>query len=191
LDDRRGERRLRIISGRWKGRRLQAPAGQAVRPTSDRLRETLFNVLGPGIAGARVLDAFAGTGALGLEALSRGAAHVIFVERDRRAIRALEANVKACGAEEACAIIRHDFTARAVRHVSPGSFDLVLLDPPYDIVDLDAPLTVGASLLAREGRLVLEHRRRRVTPERVAALERVRLLAAGDSGLSFYAPGTD
>ena len=175
---------MRIIAGRLKGRRLQGPPGLTARPTSDRLRETLFNVLGPGIAGARVLDAYAGTGALGLEALSRGAAAVTFVEREPRMLRVLDANVRACGAENACVIIRDDFLRAPV---TSSAFDLVLLDPPYDTVDLDAAAGRGATCTAAGGRLVLEHRRRRESPGRAAALERVRVLVAGDSALSFYA----
>ena len=176
---------LRIIAGRLKGRRLQGPTAEGVRPTSDRLRETLFNVLGPTLDGARVLDAFAGTGALGLEALSRGARHVTFVERDRRAIAVLAANVARCDAEKACAIIREDF------HHMTGTtarFDLVLLDPPYDAADLEAVLSIAGPLVAGGGRLVLEHARRRVSPEAAGGVRRVRVLTAGDSALSFYVP---
>ena len=174
---------MRLLAGACKGRRLQAPAGLDVRPTSDSLRETLFNVLGPGIAGARVLDAFAGTGALGLEALSRGAVAATFVERNPRALAIVRENVRRCGAESACAIIRADFLRAAL---ASHAFDLVLLDPPYDVSDLAAVLARGADVLAPGGRLVLEHGRRRESPERGGDLERVRLLAAGDSALSFY-----
>src|SRR5436190_24343560 len=100
---------MRIIAGQLKGRRLVAPSGASVRPTSDSLRETLFNVLGPTLDGLRVLDGFAGTGALGIEALSRGAAHATFVERDRRALEALDKNIHALGVTDACVIIRYDF----------------------------------------------------------------------------------
>jgi 16S rRNA (guanine966-N2)-methyltransferase len=174
---------VRIISGRLKGRRLSAPRGSAVRPTSDSLRETLFNVLGPTLDGARVLDGFAGTGALGLEALSRGAAHVTFVERDAHALAALRANVAHCGVEDACAIIRDDFLRVRRLH---GPFDLVLLDPPYDLLDLPAVVDRVAAWTAPAGRVVLEHSRRRATPEQVGPLTRSRLLTAGDSALSFY-----
>jgi 16S rRNA (guanine(966)-N(2))-methyltransferase RsmD len=175
---------MRIIAGRFKGRRLQGPAGAGVRPTSDSLRETLFNVLGATVADARVLDGYAGTGALGLEALSRGAGSVTFVERDPRASRVLGQNVRACGVEDACAIIRDDFL-RA--HIAPQSFDLVMLDPPYDVRDLRAPLERAAAAVAPGGRLVLEHSRRRDSPDAAGPLRRVRVLEAGDSALSFYA----
>jgi 16S rRNA (guanine966-N2)-methyltransferase len=174
---------VRIIAGTLKGRRLTAPRGLDVRPTSDSLRETLFNVLGPSVDGARVLDAFAGTGALGLEALSRGASHVTFVERASRALTALEENVARCGVAEACAIIRGDFLR--VRSV-PAPFDLALIDPPYDIGDLAAVLEVVAPWIAPDGRVVLEHSRRRSSPGETAALVRGRVLTAGDSALSFY-----
>ena len=174
---------MRIIAGTLKGRRLQAPAGLVVRPTSDALRETLFNILGASIAGARVLDAFAGTGALGIEALSRGAQSVTFVERDTRALRALTANLRACSLMDACAIIRDDFL-RA--HAAGAPFDLVLLDPPYDIAPLEEVVARGASWASAQGRIVLEHSRRRASPEAAGTFRRSRIRTAGDSALSFY-----
>ena len=174
---------MRVIAGSLKGRRLVAPSGSDVRPTSDALRETLFNVLGDAVAGARVLDAFAGTGALGIEAVSRGAAHVTFIERDARAIRALTENVRACGIAEACAIIRDDFLRATV---TAASFDLVLIDPPYDLSVMADVVARGAEWLAANGELVLEHSRRRASPEAAGSLRRSRTLTAGDSALSFY-----
>jgi len=175
---------VRIIAGQFKGRRIVAPAGTDTRPTSDRLRETLFNVLAPVVAGARVLDGFAGTGALGLEALSRGAASVVFVENDPRALKALESNVDACGARNACAIIRLDFLA--ARPTPP--FDLVLLDPPYSIDDVPRVLEYAAGLATPNGRVVLEHSSKRPSPEQVGGVVRYRVITAGDSALSLYAP---
>jgi 16S rRNA (guanine(966)-N(2))-methyltransferase RsmD len=175
---------VRIIAGRLKGRRLSAPGGLDVRPTSDRLRETLFNVLGESVRDARVLDGFAGTGALGLEAWSRGAAAIAFVERDVRARRTLESNIGALGVDAACRVIHGDFlTAR----IDPPAFDLVLLDPPYATDDLQAVVDRGAALTTPGGRVVLEHSRRRPSPERAGGLMRYRVLVAGDSALSFYA----
>jgi 16S rRNA (guanine(966)-N(2))-methyltransferase RsmD len=106
---------MRIIAGTHKGRRLASPDWPGLRPTSDKLRETLFNVLGPSVADARVLDGFAGTGAVGIEALSRGAAHVTFLERDRRAAGLIEENLVHCGVEEGYAIIRVDFAVAEPR----------------------------------------------------------------------------
>jgi 16S rRNA (guanine966-N2)-methyltransferase len=174
---------VRIITGTLKGRRLVAPPGQHVRPTSDRLRETLFNVLGDSIVGARVLDAFAGTGAIGIEALSRGAVHATFVENDARVIRVLSDNVGACGVAGACAIIRHDFLSA---RPSGAPVDLVVADPPYDIAALEDVVARGAGWLSERGRLVLEHSRRRASPEQSGGLRRTRMLTAGDSALSFY-----
>jgi 16S rRNA (guanine966-N2)-methyltransferase len=119
---------MRIIAGRWRGRALAAPAGQATRPTSDRTREALFSMLASRIGtfeGLRVADLFAGSGALGLEALSRGAAHCTFVETDRTAIEAIRRNLAALGAEA-------EVLASPAEHARlPGPFDLVFLDPPY------------------------------------------------------------
>jgi 16S rRNA (guanine966-N2)-methyltransferase len=127
---------MRIIAGRHRGRALQAPPGDATRPTADRVRQALFDMLwhAPGwggrgaIEGRRVLDAFAGTGALGLEALSRGAAHVTFLENGRSALAALRANIAACRAQESCTVLAADAT-RPPRAPLPCA--LVFLDPPY------------------------------------------------------------
>ncbi|HEY8535178.1 MAG TPA: RsmD family RNA methyltransferase, partial [Vicinamibacterales bacterium] len=115
---------LRIIAGRLKGRRLLTPDWPGLRPTSDRLRETLFNVLRDVIPGARVLDAFAGTGALGIEALSRGAAHVTFADADRRALDLIAANVSRSGVSEGYTIVRADLARSGA--VFPPQFDVVL-----------------------------------------------------------------
>src|SRR5687767_8436601 len=127
---------MRVIAGRLKGRRLKVPTWEGLRPTSDKLRETLFNVLAPRIAAARVLDGFAGSGAIGIEALSRGAAEVVFVECDPRAQALIAENLAHCGIEDGYAIIRATVARgfkmlRAVPSFVP--FDIVLLDPPYDI----------------------------------------------------------
>jgi 16S rRNA (guanine966-N2)-methyltransferase len=120
---------MRIIAGAWRGRPIEAPPGDITRPTSDRAREALFSMLASRLGtfeGLRVADLFAGTGALGLEALSRGAAHCTFVETDRKAIEALRRNVAKLGADE-----RADVRAQSALHGVPGPFDLVLMDPPY------------------------------------------------------------
>jgi len=173
---------VRVIAGEFKGRRLKTPKWEGVRPTSDKLRETLFNILAPRIAGARVLDGYAGTGALGLEALSRGAEHVTFVEKDRRAAALIEENAQMCGVAGRYTIASGDFLA--VRGVA-GSFDLILLDPPYDIENVSAVLDRAAGLLAPDGLLVLE-RATRQDPEVPLTLQRVRDVRSGDSTLTMF-----
>jgi 16S rRNA (guanine966-N2)-methyltransferase len=174
---------VRVIAGQFKGRRLKTPQWEGVRPTSDKLRETLFNILAPRISGARVLDAYAGTGALGLEALSRGAAHVTFVEKDRRAAVLINENAQICGVKGGYTIVCGDFLAS--RGGIAGSFDLILLDPPYDITNVHHVLDRAAGLLASDGLLVLE-RATRLDPDAPATLERVRDVRSGDSTLTVF-----
>jgi 16S rRNA (guanine(966)-N(2))-methyltransferase RsmD len=169
---------MRVIAGAFKGRRLKSPTWEGLRPTSDRLRETLFNVLAPRVGGARVLDGYAGTGAVGIEALSRGARDVTFVERDRRARALIAENVALCGIASGCAIIRASFDRL-------DAFDVILLDPPYD-EHPEQVIASAAGLLARGGLLVLEHAKRTATPAVTAGLARTRQIVSGDSVLSFY-----
>lgn len=180
---------MRVIAGAFKGRTLTAPTWDGLRPTSDRLRETLFNVLAPRMAGARVLDLYAGTGALGIEALSRGAAHATFVEHDRRAQDLIAGNLAKCGVTEGCAIIRAS-ADRALeqlrRSPSFAPFDIVLLDPPYDHPASDALAGVDA-LVAPDGLVVFEHAKRAPVPDSVGPLTLTRDLVSGDSALAFYA----
>src|SRR5262245_38258932 len=130
---------MRIISGELRGRRLKAPPGLATRPTSDRLREALFNILGGDVAGSRFLDVFAGSGAVGLEAYSRGADSVGFVEHSRRALALLEENVEHCGASEGVRIVARDALSALRSLATKGEeFDIVFVDPPYE-ADLYAP----------------------------------------------------
>ena len=176
---------MRIIAGTLKGRRLDTPDWPGLRPTSDKLRETLFNVLAPRMAGARVLDGYAGTGAVGLEALSRGAAEVTFVEKDLRAVRLIERNLARCAVTDRYAIIRAGF-ADAARGLPAGRFELVLLDPPYGPDEMRQALEAAAPLLAGNGTLVLEHARRDDAPDRTASLTKLRDILSGDSALTLY-----
>jgi 16S rRNA (guanine(966)-N(2))-methyltransferase RsmD len=175
---------LRIIAGELKGRRLETPDWAGLRPTSDRLRETLFNVLAPSVRGARVLDGFAGTGAVGIEALSRGAAHVTFVERDPRAVRLIQGNLSRCGVNDRYAIIRAGF-ADASAKLDEG-WDIVFLDPPYGQAELDGALAAAEPLVGRSGILVVEHATRDRPPAHAGSLTLTRTLVAGDSALAFY-----
>ena len=180
---------MRVIAGTYKGRTLKAPTWEGLRPTSDRLRETLFNVLAPRIRGARVLDVYAGTGALGIEALSRGAAHVTFVEENRRAQALIAENLGRCGIEDGYAIIRAS-AGRALETLRRGPslvpFDIILLDPPYDHAAAGA-LTGIEALLAAGGLVVFEHARRTPVPQAHGPLTLTRDLVSGDSALAFYA----
>ena len=175
---------MRIVAGSLKGRTLETPDWEGLRPTSDRLRETLFNVLAPHIEGARFLDAYAGTGAVGIEALSRGAAHVTFVEQDRRAQRLIETNLERCRIENRYAIIRVGFAGAAGQLNEP--FDLLFLDPPYGAGTLPQALEIAAPLVRPGALLVIEHARRDDSPESFGTIARVRKLPSGDSALSFY-----
>lgn len=176
---------MRIIAGRLKGCRLDAPKWDGLRPTSDTLRETLFNVLAPRIQDARVLDGYAGTGAVGIEALSRGAAHVTFIERDPRAAALIEANLKRCGLSDRYAIIRAGF-AGTERPPVAGAFDVIFIDPPYGAAHLSAALDAAEPLVAEGTLLVVEHAKRDAAPESKGTLIRTRLLRSGDSALAFY-----
>jgi 16S rRNA (guanine966-N2)-methyltransferase len=181
---------VRIVAGRFKGRTLKGPASSGVRPTSDGLRETLFNVLGHRVDGSRVLDGFAGTGAVGLEALSRGAARVTFVEKDPKAMAVIRHNIAKCGVASECDVLLADMQRVAERYPGFGPFSLVFLDPPYDLGGQEQILTYAGRWVAPDGTLVLEHSKRHVPPERVGSLVRYRILQAGDSALSFYAHGS-
>jgi 16S rRNA (guanine(966)-N(2))-methyltransferase RsmD len=180
---------LRVIAGTLKGRRLKTPHWEGLRPTSDKLRETLFNILAPRVGGARVLDGYAGTGALGIEALSRGARSVTFVDGDRRAAALISANVGHCGIEDQCVIIRAALDEALETLPEREPFDIVLLDPPYapaHHADLDAILRAAGSRLARHGIVVLEHTRYAAVPDASGGLVRTRSVMAGNSALSLF-----
>jgi 16S rRNA (guanine966-N2)-methyltransferase len=175
-----------VIAGRFGGRRLEGPAWQGLRPTSDRLRETLFNVIAARIPGARVLDGFAGTGALGIEALSRGAAHVTFVERDRRAVALIARNLERCGIDKGYAIMRSSVDVPGL-FADSRRFDVILLDPPYgEEAAATGRVRTAGGWLAHDGVLVLEHARRHAAPEAAGDLTCTRDLVSGDSALAFY-----
>jgi 16S rRNA (guanine(966)-N(2))-methyltransferase RsmD len=176
---------VRVIAGRFKGRRLKAPSWDGIRPTSDKLRETLFNVLSPRVDGARVVDGFAGTGAVGIEALSRGAAHVTFIERDRRAAALVAANLQLCGQQRGYTIECGEVAMVLRRQPSDASFDLILLDPPYDIESsaVKTTLEAAARCITPDGLIVMERATRR-TPDVPPALSHVRDITSGDSTLT-------
>jgi 16S rRNA (guanine(966)-N(2))-methyltransferase RsmD len=180
---------VRVIGGRLKGRRLDGPRWAGLRPTSDSLRETLFNILGQHVAGARVLDGCAGTGAIGIEALSRGASHVTFVDNDRRATALIGRNLARCGVTDGYTIVTARLDGGADGGTGPmsGPFDVVLLDPPYGEDKASAALLdILGERLAPGGVLVLEHAARVRPPDRAGRLTLARQVKAGDSALAFY-----
>jgi 16S rRNA (guanine(966)-N(2))-methyltransferase RsmD len=194
---------VRIIAGSLRSRALKAPPGVATRPSSDRLRETLFNVLAPRIQGASFVDLYAGSGAVGIEALSRGAAQVEFVERAPAALRVLRGNLERLGIAagfqiHACAVgafLRRSTEAgrkperyKAIRE----RYEVVFLDPPWDAAE-EYAATLGllggaaAGILGADAMVIAEHRRKMRLEDRYGLLERTRLLEQGDAALSFFA----
>ena len=167
----------------------------ATRPTSDRLRETLFNVLAPRIGGARFLDLYAGSGAVGIEALSRGAAHVTFVERAAPALKVLRANLAGLGIEAGFKVhaisVGAFLRSASAPNPKPERYEVLFLDPPYEAEE-EYEATLGSlggpstALLDLGAVVIAEHRRKDGLEERYGALERTRLLEQGDAALSFY-----
>lgn len=185
---------MRVIAGTYRRRLLVAPAGLETRPTSDRLRETLFNVLAPHTEGARFADLYAGTGAVGIEALSRGATHVTFVESAEAPLRALRSNLATLGITSGYQFEQRSvpLTLRNLVRRDPR-FTLVYLDPPWeDTAAYQQTLSVlgeaGSTLLAPGALVIAEHARRTAVPpvEQYGALRRYRVLEQGDAALSFY-----
>ena len=183
---------MRVIAGTYKGRKLKSPPSLQVRPTSDRLRETLFNVIAPRIADARFLDLCAGSGAVGIEALSRGAAWATFVDQSRKMCGLVEANLDLCkvpeNQTEVVNITAEDFLKRAASRPSEP-WDIIFFDPPYKEDYLTVLRLVGNNTngpLKSAGLLIAEHHHKTELPEEVSELTRVRVLKQGDSALSFY-----
>jgi len=183
---------MRVIAGKYRGRHLKSPPSDRTRPTSDRLRETLFNVLAPRIEGARFLDLCAGTGAVGIEALSRGAAHATFVDQSRQMCELIEENVRALsiGYEE-LEIVTAEACEYLRSHARKGRapFDIIYFDPPYaadhyGVVNLISD--TGGQLLAEDAVLIVEHHKKRELAKDFGKLKRYRVLKQGDSVLSFY-----
>jgi 16S rRNA (guanine966-N2)-methyltransferase len=187
---------LRITGGTAKGRRLSSPKGAAapIRPTSDRVREALFSILGDRVAGARVLDLFAGTGSLGLEALSRGAAGAVFVDQSPQALALIRANLVHCHAAQRADLIKLDLGkpagyAALARRLEPGTrFGLVFLDPPYEkkLAELALTMVETTGLLAPGGLAIAEERWKVVLPEAVGGLRLDQHRRYGETGIWLY-----
>jgi 16S rRNA (guanine966-N2)-methyltransferase len=172
---------MRIIAGEFRSRRLKTLPGLETRPTPDRLRETLFNVLAPRLADTIFLDAYAGTGAVGIEALSRGARRAIFVEKNRAAVAVIRDNLAALGLDSRAEV----YTGKAVAVLERAPADIVFLDPPYEKeLEYEAALT---ALGASGSKLVIaQHASRFELKPEYGALARYRVLKQGDNSLSFY-----
>jgi 16S rRNA (guanine966-N2)-methyltransferase len=180
----------RIIAGEAKGRRLEAPRGDQTRPTASRVKQTLFDILAPELAGSRFLDLFAGSGAVGIEAASRGVAEVVFVERDRRAVAVIRRNAHLVLGTGANVNVRPlDFRQALMALAREGrQFELVYVDPPYES-DLYQPALeqlTGLGLLAARATVVVEHFHKRPLPETIGGLVRERAVRVGDHVLSFF-----
>jgi 16S rRNA (guanine966-N2)-methyltransferase len=181
---------MRVIAGKYKSRTLRSLNGQKLRPTSDRLRETLFNILGPAVSGGTFVDLYAGTGAVGIEALSRGAYYAIIVEQHAPAVDLIRRNLGSLGIGAEAEILAMN-VARAIERLEARRVhaQFIFLDPPYaaDIEYESALEALGESpLVAPEGRVIVEHLRKRELPERAGELELTRVVEQGDAALSFY-----
>jgi len=185
---------MRVIAGQYRSRLLKSLKGLELRPTSDYLRETLFNVLGPDVPGAHFLDLFTGTGAVGIEALSRGAASATFVESQNAAVRLIHSNLASLNIASGATVMRSDALRAledlAARQLLPR-FDHVFIDPPYAAAkDYDRVLSfLGGSSLKSNAVVVLEHRRTFSRAETCGALRHTRTITHGDASLSFYRLG--
>lgn len=203
---------MRVIAGTYRSRPLLAPRGQHTRPTSDRLRETLFNILAPRISGARFADLYAGTGAVGIEALSRGAAHVLFAERASPAVTVLRSNLQTLGITNGFTLESRDSLAaldnlldrshsglpdavheqRQTSSPPPSAFDIIFLDPPYEAASEYTSILalLGSAraqpLVAPNALIVAEHSSKSPLGARFGLLQQTRTLKQGDAALTFY-----
>ena len=181
---------MRVIAGKYRSRTLRSLKGQALRPTSDRLRETLFNILGPTVEGATFVDLYAGTGAVGIEALSRGARAAVFVEQHAPAVTLIRRNLDSLDIGSEAEIIGMEVSSGLelleVRHVHA---QFIFLDPPYAAAqEYESALEFlgESSVVAPGGRVIAEHLRKRKLPDRVGQLELARVVEQGDAAITFY-----
>jgi 16S rRNA (guanine966-N2)-methyltransferase len=173
---------MRVIGGGFRSRRLKSIPGPATRPTPDRLRETLFNILAPRIEGATFLDGYAGTGAVGIEALSRGARHAFFLERSRGAIEVIRENLASLDLESRATVVAGPVLLTVSRYPA----DILFLDPPYELEREYAALLDVLSAI-RPALAVIQHSTRRSLPDTHGYVWRTRVVKQGDNALSFYA----
>lgn len=175
---------MRVIAGEARGRRLETREGMEVRPTPERVKEALFNILQFQIEGRQVLDLFAGSGQLGLEALSRGAAHAVFVDASRESVEVVKRNIRALGMEGKSSVFQTDFSAFLLRRQEP--FDIVFLDPPYRSGLLEKALPMVAAITAPGGTIIAEHPTDEELPEEAGEFCRGRSYRYGKIYLTVY-----
>ncbi|RWR08212.1 16S rRNA (guanine(966)-N(2))-methyltransferase RsmD [Siminovitchia fortis] len=180
---------MRVISGNCKGRKLKSVPGKSTRPTTDKMKETIFNWIGPYFSGGSCLDLYAGSGGIGLEALSRGMDFAIFVDNNKQAIHTIKTNVSICGMDDKCEIYNND-SERALRAIDKRKlqFDLIFLDPPYKRQKLESLLEMieKKSLLKQSGCIICEHDPEVALPETIGGLEQVKSASYGMSSLAMY-----
>jgi 16S rRNA (guanine966-N2)-methyltransferase len=172
---------MRVIAGEYRSRRLKSVPGLTVRPTPDRLREALFNVLTPRLQGVVFIDAYAGSGAVGIEALSRGARHVVLIERNPVAVNVIRENLASLGIVSEATVVR----GNALTTLTKYDADIVFIDPPYaQVRDYAASLEILQQM--RSPLVIAQHESRLILPEHSGTLEKTRVLKQGDNSLSFY-----
>jgi 16S rRNA (guanine966-N2)-methyltransferase len=181
---------MRVIAGKYRSRMLRSLKGTKLRPTSDRLRETLFNILGPAVDGATFVDLYAGTGAVGIEAVSRGASRAVFVEQHAPAVALIRRNLESLGIGAEAEVLSLDVT-RAIERLETRRVhaQIIFLDPPYAAnEEYESSLNAlgESSLVAPGARVIVEHLRKRELAERAGDLELARVVEQGDAALSFY-----
>jgi len=180
---------MRVISGKFRSRHLRGTPPAGIRPTSDKLKETIFNILGSKVQGATFFDGCAGLGGIGIEAISRGAALVYFAEQSRKACRIIRENLQALQVEEGFRILEMDL-AKALDHVETA-LDIAFVDPPYereDIYHACLDRFGNSSLLSGDGLLIIEYSKRKELPDIAGNLRKIRSLVQGDAALAFYTP---
>lgn len=177
---------LRIIAGKLKERKLFSPPGLDLRPTSDKVRESLFNILSDRIVGATFLDLYAGTGAIGIEALSRGAEAITFVENNPAHLPYLKKNIKLCTLDKSAALFETTVIHYLEKMTQP--FDLVFLDPPYNTQAFEnlLPRLKQGDIIRSNGRLIFEHDRKRSIPQDIGKIFFIKNYRYGETVLSFY-----
>jgi 16S rRNA (guanine(966)-N(2))-methyltransferase RsmD len=179
---------MRVVGGELRGRQLKSPVGRKVRPTSDRIREAIYDMLGPDLEGTKVLDLFAGTGAMGIEALSRGFQTGVFVENDRGALNLIRDNLDLCGLADRARVEARDVFEFLKRFDAAAPFDLVLVDPPYGegmVLPAVEQLACKTGLRAG-GYVVCECERELELPDEVKSLKRIKYKSYGDSSVHVY-----